>query len=124
MNDSSQTRRQQSSRLPMKSTIVWSKKMNAKKMIAAIALSTLAGSVFAAGQNEFVDYTNVKTEKTRTEVRAELAEANAQGQVTHAPEFVETERVASTRSRDEVRKEATRSAKAVERNTSFVNYGA
>jgi deoxyribose-phosphate aldolase len=98
--------------------------MNTKKMIAALALSTLAGSVFAAGQNEFVDYTNVKTEKTRTEVRAELAEANAQGQVTHAPEFVETARVASTKSRDEVRKEATQSAKAVERNTSFVNYGA
>jgi deoxyribose-phosphate aldolase len=98
--------------------------MNAKKMIAALALSTLAGSVFAAGQNEFVDYTNVSTEKTRTEVRAELAEANAQGQVTHAPEFVETARVASTKSRDEVRKDATQSAKAVERNTSFVNYGA
>jgi hypothetical protein len=110
--------------------------MNAKKLIAAVALSTLAGSVLAAGQSEFVDYTGFKSEKTRTEVRAELAEANAQGQVTHAPEFVEYTRVASTNVRGKAGQEVVQSAqakqaapsapsaRAAERNTSFVNYGA
>ena len=46
-------------------------------------------------------------EETR---RAELEAANAQGQITHQPEFVEFTNVASTKTRDEVRQEAMRTA--------------
>ena len=46
--------------------------MNAKKLIAAVAMIAAAGSVFAADNTEFVEFTHVQPVKTRAEVRAEL----------------------------------------------------
>lgn len=110
--------------------------MNAKNLIAAVAVFAAAGSAFAdqtypfveftnvpstltraevaatvapaqAARPEFVEYTKVAGEKTRAEVRAELADAHAGA---HAPEFVEFANVASTRTREDVRKEAIQAA--------------
>lgn len=50
--------------------------------------------------------------KTRAEVRAELEQAYAQGQLNQNAEFVDQPAIASTKSRDEVRDEAVRAAKA------------
>lgn len=93
--------------------------MNAKKMIAAVAMIAAAGSVFAADNAEFVEFTNVQPVKTRAEVRAELEQAYAQDAVGHNSEFVEFTHVASAKSRDEVRKEAIQAAKNSEGNTYF-----
>lgn len=80
--------------------------MNTKKLIAAVVAFAAAGSVFAADNTEYVDFSNVTTTRTRAEVRAELEQAYAQGQLNTNTEVPEVTRVASTRSRDEVRKEA------------------
>jgi hypothetical protein len=74
--------------------------MNAKNLIAAVTVLAAASSAFAAGNPEFVEFTNVQSTKTRAEVRAELAQA------TKTPEFVEFTNVASNKTRDEVRQEA------------------
>jgi predicted RNase H-like HicB family nuclease len=50
--------------------------------------------------------------KTRAEVRAELEQAYAQGQLNQNAEFVDQPAIASTKSRDEVRDEAVRAARA------------
>ncbi|KRB66365.1 DUF4148 domain-containing protein [Noviherbaspirillum sp. Root189] len=68
--------------------------MNTKTIFAAVALFAAAGSTFAQGNPEFDEFSNFVSTRTRTEVKAELAQANAQGQITHAPEFVEYTRVA------------------------------
>lgn len=94
--------------------------MNAKKLIAAVAMIAATGSVFAADNAEFVEFTNVQLVKTRAEVRAELEQAYAQGAaVGHNSEFVEFTHVASVKSRDEVRKEAIQAAKNNQGNTYF-----
>jgi len=74
----------------------WRMNMNTKTILAAVALFAAAGSTFAQGNSEFDEFTNFVSTRTRAEVQAELAQANAQGQVAHAPEFVEYTRVAST----------------------------
>lgn len=58
---------------------------------------------------EFVEPVRVAG-KTRAEVRAELEAANGLGQIAHQPEFVEFTNVASTKTREEVRQEALRTA--------------
>ncbi|OWW20556.1 DUF4148 domain-containing protein [Noviherbaspirillum denitrificans] len=83
--------------------------MNAKQIVAAFAILAATGSAFAAGNSEFVEFTNVPSTKTRAEVRAELAQAREQ-QVAGSSEFVEFTPVASTRTREEVRREAVQSA--------------
>ncbi|HEX7650266.1 MAG TPA: DUF4148 domain-containing protein [Noviherbaspirillum sp.] len=93
--------------------------MNAKKLIAAVAMIAAAGSVFAADNTEFVEFTHVQPVKTRAEVRAELQQAYAQGTLGHNSEFVEFTHVASAKSRDEVRKEAIQAAKTAGNNTYF-----
>jgi hypothetical protein len=87
------------------------KKMNAKKLIAAVAVFAATGSVFAQGSSEFVEFVNVPSTKTRAEVKAELAQAQAQGQVARS-EYVEFTNVASSRSRDAVRNEALQAKKS------------
>ncbi|MFC7516896.1 DUF4148 domain-containing protein [Herbaspirillum sp. GCM10030257] len=72
--------------------------MNTKTIFAAVALFAAAGSTFAQGNPEFDEFSNFVSTRTRAEVKAELAQANAQGQITHAPEFVEYTRVALTSS--------------------------
>lgn len=85
--------------------------MNAKKLIAAVAVFAAAGSVFAADNTEYVDFNGVQSTKTRAEVRAELEQAYQERQVAQNTEFVEFTHVASAKSRDEVRKEALQTAK-------------
>jgi hypothetical protein len=68
------------------------KKMNAKKLIAAVVVFAAAGSVFAQ-QTEFVaPDANFVSTKTRAEVLAELEQAQANGTYvvggTDMPEFV------------------------------------
>jgi hypothetical protein len=65
----------------------------------------------AATSSEFTDYTKVATEKTRAEVRAELA-AEHEFQVARNPEFTDATRFASAKTRDEVRREAIQAARA------------
>jgi hypothetical protein len=65
----------------------------------------------AATTSEFTDYTKVATEKTRAEVRAELA-AEHEFQVARNPEFTDATRFASAKTRDEVRREAIQAARA------------
>ena len=70
--------------------------MNTKTILAVVALFAAAGSTFAQGNSEFDEFSNFVSTRTRAEVKAELAQANAQGQIAHAPEFVEYTRVALT----------------------------
>lgn len=85
--------------------------MNAKQLIAAVAVFCAAGAA-AAENTEYVEFNNVKTAKTRAEVRAELEQAYRTGQLAQ-PEFVEFTRVATSgKSRDEVRKEAIQAAQS------------
>jgi hypothetical protein len=78
--------------------------MNTKLTSIAIALIATSATAFA------VD-TSVPG-KTRAEVRAELEQAYAQGQLNQNAEFVDQPAIASSKSRDEVRDEAIRAAKA------------
>jgi hypothetical protein len=94
-------------------------KMNAKKLIAAVAMIAATGSVFAADNAEFVEFTKVQPVKTRAEVRAELEQAYAQGTLGHNSEFVEFTHVASAKSRDEVRNEAIQASKTTGNNVYF-----
>jgi hypothetical protein len=87
--------------------------MNAKKLIAAVAVFAAASSAFAS---EWVDFSDFKSTRTRAEVVAELkqAQAQGQGQLAGNSEFVEFSNtaVASGKSRDEVRQEAVAAARA------------
>ena len=85
--------------------------MNAKQLIAAVAVFAAAGSAFAADNGAYVDHSNAVSTKTRAEVRAELESAYAAGQLGHNNEFVEHTRIASTRTRDAVRTEAVQAAR-------------
>jgi hypothetical protein len=85
--------------------------MNAKKLIAAVAMFAAAASVFADNNDLFVDSGNPVSTKTRAEVRAEVEKAYTQGALARNAEFADDNRVASTLSRDEVRKEAVQAAK-------------
>lgn len=85
--------------------------MNAKQLMAAVAMIAAAGAAVASENAEYVDFSNVTSTKTRAEVRAELQEASAEGKVGQYSEFVEYTRVASTKTRDEVRKEAVQAVK-------------
>ncbi|HJV88019.1 MAG TPA: DUF4148 domain-containing protein [Noviherbaspirillum sp.] len=84
--------------------------MNAKHLMTAVAAFALAGSALAAGNTEYVDFSNVQSVKTRAEVRAELEQAYRQGALSQS-EYVQFDRVASSRSRDDVRTEALQAAR-------------
>jgi hypothetical protein len=87
--------------------------MNAKQLIAAIAVFAAAGSAFADVTGTFDDFTNVPSTKTRAEVVAELKQAPAASQVANT-EWVDSSTfiAKSSRTRDEVRAEAKEYAKA------------
>jgi hypothetical protein len=117
------------------------KNMNAKNLIAAVALLTAAGSVLADQTYPFVEHTNVASTKTRAEVVAETrpagtefvehknaASTKTRAEVRHElaqsvgsnPEFVEHTNIASTRTRDEVRNEAIQAARGTQvKGTNF-----
>ncbi|MGE5650649.1 MAG: DUF4148 domain-containing protein, partial [Bacillota bacterium] len=65
-----------------------------------------------AASTEYVEAPHIVSGKTRAEVRAELQQAYAQGELKQRSEYVEFTNVASTRSREEVRAEAIRAARA------------
>lgn len=85
--------------------------MNAKQLIAAVAVFAAASGAFAADNGAYVDHSNAVSTKTRAEVRAELEKAYADGQLGHNSEFVEHTRIASSKSRDAVRTEAIQAAR-------------
>lgn len=85
--------------------------MNVKQVIAAIAVFTASGSVFAADNGIFVEHVNVPSAKTRAEVRAALEQAGTAVRLAGSSEFVEHAQVASTKSREEVRGEAVQAAR-------------
>lgn len=93
--------------------------MTVKNLIAAVAVFSAAGSALAADIGAYVDFSNVKSTKTRTEVTAELAQARTQGYVVGGQEFTPVANVASTRTRAEVRAEAIQAAKSNKGNTSL-----
>lgn len=64
-------------------------------------------------QSEFVEHSVQRDGKSRAEVRAELEQAYAAGELNHLPDYVEHVRLASTRSRDEVRQEAVQVVKGL-----------
>jgi hypothetical protein len=66
-----------------------------------------------AAQSEFVDHHAQRDGRSRAEVRAELEQAYAAGELNHQPEYVEHVRLASTRSRNEVRQEAVQIVKGL-----------
>lgn len=84
--------------------------MNAKQLIAAVAVFAATAPVFAA---EWVDFSNVVSTKTRAEVVTELKQAQANGALAAAQsEYVVFTPAADTaRSRAEVRAEAIESAR-------------
>ncbi|HYC41517.1 MAG TPA: DUF4148 domain-containing protein [Noviherbaspirillum sp.] len=79
--------------------------MNAKQVVAAIAVFTATGSASAADNGIFVEHVNQGSTTTRAEVRAELEQARAEERLAGNSEFIEHAQVASTRSREEVRAE-------------------
>ena len=71
--------------------------MNAKLTSVALALIATSAAAFGADIST--------TGKTRAEVRAEVEQAYAQGQLGHQPEFVEHVRITSTTPRAVIRAE-------------------
>ena len=86
--------------------------MNLKTLILAVAAFTAAGTALADAPHP-ADFQTAAASKTRAEVRAEVEEAYARGELAHvrAP-GVEFTNVASNKTRDEVRGEAIQAAKA------------
>ena len=95
--------------------------MNAKQLIAAVAVFAAAGSAFADVTGTFEDFTNVPSVKTRAEVVAELKQAPAQATSQLNTEWVDSSTFVakSSRSRDEVRAEAKEYAKAHKANLDY-----
>lgn len=78
--------------------------MNAKKLIAAVAVFAAASS---ASASEWVDFSNFKSTRTRAEVVAEMKQPNAGVQAARDSEFVEFKSTpaAQGKTRAEVRAE-------------------
>ncbi|WP_194722920.1 DUF4148 domain-containing protein [Noviherbaspirillum malthae] len=76
--------------------------MNIKMTTVALAIIATSSAAFAA--DDFVDYTNVPSARTRAEVRAELDQPFARSPA-QSPEFVEVTQVAGGKTRAEVRAE-------------------
>jgi hypothetical protein len=91
--------------------------MNARKLIAAVAVFAATGSAFAQGSSEFVEFNDFASTRTRAEVKAELVQANP----AHETEFVEVTRVASIAPRAAVRV-STYDQSLLNRDPEFVEY--
>lgn len=89
--------------VPILSHLLVEKNMNAKYLIATVALFA-AGSAFADQIYPYSDFSGFQGTKTRAEVTAELNEAHAQGNyVAGGTEFVAPDaKFASTKTRAEV----------------------
>jgi len=92
--------------------------MNAKQLIAAVAVFAAAGSAFADVTGTFTDFTNVPSVKTRAEVVAGLQQS--QGKIANA-EWVDSSTLVakSGLTRDAVRAEAIQSAKNSKVNADY-----
>ncbi|MGE5652254.1 MAG: DUF4148 domain-containing protein [Bacillota bacterium] len=89
--------------------------MNAKQLIAAVAVFVTAGVTFAADASEYVDFNGFQSTKTRAEVRAALQQAP----VAQNKEYVEFTNVASTNSREEVRREAVQATRSLRTENTY-----
>jgi hypothetical protein len=92
--------------------------MNTKQLLAAIALITVAHSALA--EASYPPEVPFVSTKTRAEVKAELAQAKAQGLMTYSdadypplPAFV------STKTREQVREEAIEASKNRDENNLY-----
>jgi hypothetical protein len=85
--------------------------MNAKQWLAAITVFAAAGSVVAAEQKEYVDFTNAPSTRTRAEVRAELDQAYRDGLLGQNTEVPVQAQIMSGKSRTDVRNETIQSAR-------------
>lgn len=93
--------------------------MNTKHIIAAIAVAFVGASAFASEATEFKD---TPSTLSRAVVKAELARAQATGELNRASAlygYVEPA-IASVRSREEVRAEAFKAAHEHSANTLYV----
>ncbi|MGH8807065.1 MAG: DUF4148 domain-containing protein [Noviherbaspirillum sp.] len=82
--------------------------MNAKKLIAAVAVFAAAGSALADNVDTtypYVDHSQFVSTKARAEVVAELNQAVAKGGIARNNDFVDVTKVASGKTRAEVRAE-------------------
>lgn len=93
--------------------------MKAKQLIVAVAAVAATGSVFAQGNSEWVEFNDFVSTKSRAEVKAEVAQAYAQGDLARNTEYVEFTQVASTTPRAQVRAEL---AADQRRNTEWVEH--
>lgn len=94
--------------------------MNAKNLIAALAVLTATGSAFAESTYPYVDFTGFVSTKTRAEVSAELEQAAVQPVA--QTEWVDFTRVAAARTRAEVRAELAQANADAQRNQEFVDF--
>jgi hypothetical protein len=79
-------------------------KMNAKKLIVAVAVFAAAGAALADDTTyPYVDHSKYVLTKTRAEVVAELNQAVTNGEVARNIDFVDVSPVASGKTRAEVR---------------------
>jgi hypothetical protein len=83
--------------------------MNTKQVIAAVGLAFAASGAFAAEATQFTD---TPSTLTRAAVKAELARAQASGQISQVSDLYGYYQptVASVRTREEVRAEAVKAA--------------
>ncbi|MGE5622199.1 MAG: DUF4148 domain-containing protein [Bacillota bacterium] len=94
--------------------------MNAKNLIAAVAVLTATGSAFAESTYPYVDFSGFASTKTRAEVTAEVQQAAAQPVA--QTEWVDFTRVASGKSRAQVRTELAQADAGVQRNQEYVDF--
>ncbi|HJV53364.1 MAG TPA: DUF4148 domain-containing protein [Noviherbaspirillum sp.] len=96
--------------------------MNAKNLIAAAAVFAITGSAFAQASSEYVEFTNVVSTKSRAEVQAELAQANAQARLAGNTEYVEFGKLASATPRAQVRAELASAHATVGSSPEYVEF--
>lgn len=94
--------------------------MNAKNLIAAVAVMTAAGSAFADSTYPYVDFSGVASTKTRAEV---VTQINQQAvQPVAQTEWVDFSKVASGKTRAEVRAEMAQADAQGQRNQEYVDF--
>ena len=93
--------------------------MNTKHLIAAVAIAFVGTGAFASEATQFTD---TPSTLTRAEVKAELARAQAAGELNQASSLYGTVQpsIASVRTRAEVRAEAMQAARDHSFNTLYV----
>ncbi len=79
--------------------------MNAKKLIAAVAVFAAAGSAMADQTYPYVEFSNTPSVKTRAEVIAEMQGQTPAAKQAKNSEYVEFNQVATGKTRAEVRAE-------------------